>query len=228
MNKQYNIPYSKAKEFIEEGDVLLFKGKGFAAWWIKKAGQGEHTHVGLASWPNHKVLEILEFREGNPLALIFGRSGTGEGHAVILSRQVKSHDGRIDVYRPSKRHQNIIFDGESETVKYKTVIFNGKKITNAFRRLTGQPYGWKTIWGFVKYSMFGLRLIYNTTKRVLDDTFVDQNFPVCSTSVAMVFRDKYVDLVPNKSDSGTIPADLSRSSTLNYLFTLTWDDSDET
>lgn len=217
------LPYSRARSMIREGDVLLFRGQGPVAWFIQKAGEGKYTHVGLASWHGDN-LEIVEFREGNPIALIFGSTaGTGQGHAVYLESQVKRHSGNIDVYRPVAYHQTAVYDKDMGIVVHDMKRFDGRKITDALRRMTGTPYGWKTIFGFLKYNAFGLRLLYNTSRRALDDGFVDQNFPVCSTAVAQLFREYYVDLVPNKSDSSTEPSDISRSSLLNYIFTLEWD-----
>ena len=219
MNGFKFVSYPEARTLIHEGDVLLFRGRGLVSWWIKKAGEGRHTHVGLASWHRER-LELVEFKEGNPLGILLGGSGTGEGHVVALSREVTKHSGRIDVFRPSAKFSKMKFNEVTKEVETEVIDFNDVAVTDALRTMTGQPYGWKTIWGFAKYNLFGLRLIYNTSRKVLDDNWVDQNLPVCSTSVAQVFRQCYIDLVPNKSDSATEPSDLARSSVLNYLFTL--------
>ncbi len=219
MNGFVYVPFSRAKKLIRESDVLLFRGRGLISWWIKKAGEGRHTHVGLASW-HHDRLELVEFKEGNPLGILLGGAGIGEGHTISLKGQVEKHDGRIDVFRASSTFNKTVFDEKSQTVHTETRVFEPNKVTDALRNMIGKPYGWKTIWGFAKYNLFGLRLIYNTSRKMLDDNWVDQNLPVCSTSVAQVFRSYYTDLVPNKSDTATEPSDLARSSVLNYLFTL--------
>lgn len=213
-------PYSQVRHLIREGDVLLFRYKnGMVSWFITKAGEGVYVHVGLASWSD-ATLEIVEFREGNPLTLLFGGSGSGEGHAVNLSYQVKKHNLCIDVYRPAKYTIKYSYDNVNNIINEQKIVFNGRSVTHNLRNMTGQPYGWKVIWNMLKYNMFGLRLLYNTSKKILDDNYINQNFPVCSTSVAKVFRENYVDLVPNKSDVATEPSDIGRSPVLSYLFTL--------
>jgi hypothetical protein len=208
------LPYrGEARSLVREGDVLLFRGTGIASWFIRKAGEGAYSHVGLASWRGER-LEIVEFREGNPFALLVG-GNAGQGRAMPLSTQVEKFSNQIDVFRPSDTHEYPDYDDDYHKIRYITKVFDGKKITDAMRNMVGLPYGWKQIVGFAKYNLFGLRLFYNTSRKILDDDYPSQNFPVCSTSVAMLFRRHYVDLVPNRSDNSTEPSDLARSALLH-------------
>jgi len=220
------VPYSRIRHHIKESDVLLFRGTGFASWFIRKAGEGDYSHVGLASWRENDFgqnrLDIVEFREGNPFKLIIG-GDAGHGRHLTLSSQVKKFSGQIDVFRPVATCAYDVYDEDTNLVYKVTRSLDGKRITNAMRAMEGTPYGWKQILGFCKYNMLGLRLLYNTSRKMLDDDYPSQNFPVCSTSVAMLFREHYFDLVPHRSDASTEPSDLARSALLHYLFTLTWD-----
>lgn len=216
-----NVKYEEARGLIEEGDILLFRGEGIPAWFIKKAGEGKYTHVGLASW-HRENLEIVEFREGNPLSLLFG-GNAGQGRTLNLSSQVKKYSGLIDVYRPSSYHQIYEYNIHTKDVESTIKQFDGYAVTDELRDMTGIPYGWKTIFNFLKYNAFGLRLIFNSRGKFLDDDYVSQDFPVCSTAIAICFNKHYTDLIPNRSDVATEPSDIARSSLLSYVFTLDWD-----
>jgi len=205
------LPYDTAKSLIEEGDVLLFRGRGIVSYFIGRASESKYTHVGVASWHNGDggLLECVEFREGKG------------GRTVNLERVVNDlPDDTIDVYRPipywSRWHFNAVRN-EAYTVRSE---FNGKAVTNAMRKLTGLPYGWKRIWWIAKHKLMGFRLFYN-----VDDLMVDSLgeviYPVCSTAIAYAFNKNGFDLINNRSDEWTEPADIAQSARLGYLFTLT-------
>ena len=108
---------------------------------------------------------------------------------------------------------------EINKVKKHRVIFDGKKITNTMRRMTGLPYGWKRIVWLYLHKFPVLRLLYNM-ENLVDDTLVDAIYPVCSTSVAYSFNKHGCDIVKFKSDAWMEPSDFARSPGLNYLFSL--------
>jgi hypothetical protein len=62
------VKYNEAEKLIQEGDILLFRGRLYhcifpnIAWIVAKVGGGIHTHSGMASWSGN-ILECLEFRE---------------------------------------------------------------------------------------------------------------------------------------------------------------------
>ena len=209
-----SLPYKEVESMIEEGDVLLFRGKGFISYFIKALGNGHYSHVGLASWVHNKKgkrknLECLEFSEK------FG------SRAVDLERYIESADnsGRVDVYRPVSNYSLWSFNPSVEDKPYQQGLrYKGAKLTSEFRSLTGLPYGWWRIWQLIKTHMLGLRLILR--KRHLDDSEA-LKYPVCSTIIAHLFSKHYVDLVNLRSPNRTEPSDIARSPILNYLFTLT-------
>jgi hypothetical protein len=211
INKNY-LPYSEAKELIQEGDILLFRGKTVFSWLIMRASDGLYSHVGIASWvfndKNEKVeLEVIEFKEWKG------------SRAVSLENYVAQWPGRIDVFRPNPSHTWLEFDPETKTVRRHKLFFFGRTITAAFRKLTGLPYGWKRIWWLAKNHFIFSRAFADPNS--FDDTLKEKDvYPVCSTAVAYLFHKYYIDLVHFRSNERTEPSDISRSPILNYLFTL--------
>ena len=205
--------YAEAKPLINEGDVLLYRGTSFVSRLINAYGGGVHSHVALASWHNGErggeaLLECLEFKEW------MGSRCTN------LEGQVRENDGKIDVFRVAPSRISIDFDETSGKIRGREVGFEGKKVTNCMRKLTGLPYGYKRIWWVARHKMPLLRLLYDIDATVQDANGGPLINPVCSTSVAYCFSKNDYDLVPNKHFNWTEPSDLARSTLLNYLFTL--------
>ena len=209
-----NVPYkTQGRNLIQEGDVVLVRGKTWGSWFIQKFGRSPYSHVGLASWHNgnnisNNILELVEFREG-----IGGRSSN-------FSYTVKSNSGRIDIYRPADFRQSIVF--EDNQVKKRRVEFDGKATTNTLRNMTGRPYGWTSIRRFTKRNILVLRLAYKATESI-NDTIKKLEHPVCSTATAYAFNVNDFDLLRNKGDSWMEPGHVALSPLLHYLFTLIWD-----
>lgn len=203
------IPYSEAKSLLNEGDVLLFKGRGIFSRAIKIASEGQYSHAAVASgWKanGHILWECVEFREGKG------------GRTVSLERQVNEWPEAIDVYRVAPNFLHMDFDGKK--VNITNVEFNGRCATNHMRAMTGLPYGWKRIWWIAQHKLPFLRWFYNIDS-VTNDENKDLIYPVCSTAVAYSYSKCGYDLVPNRANQWTEPSDLARSALLNYLFTLT-------
>ncbi len=210
----YNIiPYKEIRNYINEGDVLLFRGKGFISKFISAPSETTYSHIATSSWVNGNSntddgsLECVEFREG---------SG---GRAINLSHAVKSNPDAIDVYRPSSRFEKIIFNNNLKTTKSEWIKFNGKKVTHTMRKMTGLPYGWKRIWWMAKHKLAIIRLLVDKSK-LMHDELQDIIYPVCSTAISYSFNTHGYDLIRNRSDEATEPGDIAKSPLLNYLFTL--------
>lgn len=206
--------YLEVKRYINEGDVLLFRGKGFLSKIIGSSTETPYSHVGLASWINGRantddgILECVEFREG---------SG---GRSINLHQAVKKHDCCIDVYRPNPVFFSYIFDENNDKkIVLSQKEFDGKAVTNIMRKMTGLPYGWRRILWMFRHKLFMFRLFGNTNKLILDE-LNDMIYPVCSTAVAYSYNSNGYDLVKNRSDEWTEPGDIAKSTQLNYLFTL--------
>ena len=212
------VPYHEAKPYIEEADVLLFRGKGLSSWLIKRYGSGVHSHAGMAHWDGDN-LECVEFREFKG------------GRATALKRQVETHPDNIDVFRAAHLiHRNQFSawpetDLQSVKVEYteqeQINIFSASmagNVTDVMLDLTGLPYGWKNIWKLARHYLPFARLAKQNIK---DDD--PMNVFVCSTAVAYAFRKAYVDPVPYLADSAVMPADLARSALFKYQFTISKD-----
>jgi len=197
------IPYKSAKTLIKEGDILLFKGKGYFSKLITQMGGGIHSHAAMASWHNDR-LEIVEFREFKG-----GRTVSLENEVNIRGSDV------IDVFRPIMEYKKQIFDNNE--IKEKVYTYDGKKATNHMRKMTGLPYGYKRI---IKLAERYIPVWRWFVKPKIDDEWETTIYPVCSTAIAKTLRAVYVDPVPYKPDCLIEPPDLARSAVLNYLFTI--------
>src|SRR5690554_820099 len=97
------IKYNKGRNILKEGDVLLFRGRGLASFFIKGGASGHYSHVAIASsniYNGRIFWECVEFREWKG------------GRTIGLERYVKDNPGIIDVYRPSRLYSGFkLIDG---------------------------------------------------------------------------------------------------------------------
>lgn len=198
------IKYDQAKELIQEGDILLFRGSGAIGFLIKRYTGGVHSHVALA----HKdgdVLECVEFRE-----FMGGRS-------VSLKSQVDSSPLNIDVFRPVKSisYEEMDAEGNTKLIEKNYTEETALAMTEDIIRWTGQPYGWSNIWKMFLRFIPGARLFQ---QNINDDDVAKAK--VCSTAVTVALRRNFMDPVPYLADDRVSPADLARSPILQYLFTI--------
>lgn len=206
------IKYDEAKKYIQEGDVLLFRGEGILSKIIQSIGQGYYSHVGIASWVydeyGHKqYLECIEFREW-----IGSR-------AISLNNYVNDNPNIIDVFRPIPQYKEYIFCCKQRNPIIIDKVFDGKLLTTEFRELTGLPYGWSRIFWLARFHILGLRLL-SWSEGIEDEDKSREFYPVCSTIVAHLFAKHYTKLLRFRSSARTEPSDISRSPILNYMFTL--------
>lgn len=198
------IKYDQAKELIQEGDILLFRGSGVIGFLIKRYTGGVHSHVALA----HKdgdVLECVEFRE-----FMGGRS-------VSLKSQVDNSPLNIDVFRPVKSisYEEMDAEGNTKLIEKNYTEETASAMTEDIIRWTGQPYGWSNIWKMFLRFIPGARLFQ---QNINDDEVAKAK--VCSTAVTVALRRNFMDPVPYLADDRVSPADLARSPILQYLFTI--------
>ena len=221
----HNKKYIDFKEYINEGDILLFRGKGLISKLIGSSTQTPYSHVGIASWVNGSsntkdgILECVEFREGSLIAGILGLSDGGVGRSVNLYQEVKKNSGTIDVYRPDPYFFNYVFNKETKQFDLIKKRFDGKKVTSIMRQITGISYGWKRIFWIIKHKLLLWKIFGNFDYYINDDD-EDIVYPVCSTSAAYCFNKPGYDLVKNKNHNATEPGHISTSGNLNYLATL--------
>ena len=202
------LSYTQAEKLLEEGDVLLFEGKSIFSFFITRVGEGKHSHVAIASIHNNNgnsLWECIEFKEWKG------------GRTINLERYVKNN--RIDVYRPNPKDINLLYNKDLGIIEESSVEFDGKKVTNTMRKMTGLPYGWKRILWIAQHKIPFLRLFYSVDS-IVDDSTRELVYPVCSTAVAYSYSKAEFDLVPNRNDKWTEPSDIARSALLNYMFTI--------
>lgn len=190
---------------------MLFRGNGIISSLIKIAGEGNYSHVAIASNIKNGDWEAIEFREW------FGGRAINLENYIIDSINNKTF---IDVYRSINFYGKLDFDPEKKEILSNRWEFDGKKITKCMRKLTGLPYSYKRIWIILKIKLFKIHLLRNLETITNDLPTNEIIYPVCSTVVAHCFAINNCLLLKNKSDQWMEPSDISKSPRLNYLFTL--------
>lgn len=199
-------PLAEGKLLLQEGDVLLYRGKGIISRFIQKLSKGKYSHVAIASKDIFGEWEAVQFREFKG------------GISIRLENDIKHNKSVIDVYRPVPKFTTIYFNPETKKIEQKTLIFDGSKVTRCMRNMTGLPYGYNRIYFLWKYYT---RIWKDWTDISTDDSVKDAVYPVCSTASTHCFNKNGYDLLKNRSDEYMAPSDVALSPRLNYLFTLT-------
>lgn len=208
--KIIKLLFSEAKPLLQEGDILLFKGQGIMSSLIKRAAEGQYSHVAVASSHNSNgdnFWECVEFREWKG------------GRTVSLEQVVEQNSGLIDVYRPASSIMKVEYNPTTGKIQERKITWDGKAVTNMMRRMTGLPYGWRRIFWIGQHKLPVMRWFYSIDS-VVDDTTQEIIYPVCSTAVAHSASSIKYDLLHNRADKATEPSDISRSPLLHYIFTL--------
>src|SRR5690348_776159 len=123
MSNYVYIKYDEAQNLLQEGDVLLFRTKGFISNLIKMIGETPYSHVAICSKHNDNF-EVVEMREW------FGARTISLKNYLLECKQNKTE---IDVYRPINTFSTIIFDVDTKTFNNKIKDFNGRIITECMR-----------------------------------------------------------------------------------------------
>ena len=202
-----NLTYDKAREYIKEGDILLFRAGKFPSfgWWITSYTRGLHSHAAIAHWDGDRLycVEMREFKGGR---------------SVTLRSQVVESPGVIDVYRvmPNITVPEVNDDGSVNWTEKSFSDDVANNVTATALEWAGKPYRWLNIWNLFK----GYAPFFRFLNRSKPDNNIPADGHVCSTLVASAYRKHYIDLCPNLSDVRTTPADLAQSSMINYIFTI--------
>jgi hypothetical protein len=93
------VSLSEARQFISDGDLLLFRRRGL----IAIAGRGVHSHAAKAAW------------WGDDLFCLEVREWLG-GRAVTLESQVRKRPGQIDLYRANPNRRWPEYDRTRSTI----------------------------------------------------------------------------------------------------------------
>lgn len=74
--KVNELIYDDVREKIRNGDILLYKGRGFVSWAIKFFTRSEYSHAGIAVWWYDRLMVMEALSKGvivNPLRRSVGR-----------------------------------------------------------------------------------------------------------------------------------------------------------
>ena len=193
MTQQNIQPYSEVRSQIRDGDLLLFRGRGFVSRVIGVAGRSSYTHAGMACWW-HDELFLLEVQ----------RTG---GRAVLLSRQVEKYPGQWNVFWTEPKEGPFVYDRAGST--------------RFMRRLCGCDYGFAGLATAALLHLPFVRCFVrpDTDDQARDrrPPFCSQ---ACAMAYRIGGG---VDPVPELADRLTEPADLSRSPFFRHRFTLGWE-----
>ena len=190
-NFRSHVRFSHVKSRIRDGDLLLFRGRGFLSRLIGVAGRSDYTHAARA------------IRWGDTLFCCEVRELKG-GRAVTLESQIRRNPTRIDVFETNPGGRWREYD-RAGAVRY-------------MRRLAGCDYGYL---GVLRAALRHLPLWRFLVRPDMDDQRITSRPPFCSEACALADRiGGGVDPVPQLADRVTEPADLARSPFYRYRFTL--------
>lgn len=195
MKEPLFVPYCDARREIRDGDLLLFRPRGFVWRAIAVAGRSEYTHAAMAGWWSRRLMCVEMCSCG--------------GRAMLLSNIVRRWSGAIDVYRA-----NASGTGKASGTRR----FSRDAAVHAMIEITGRRYGWFNLF---RAALLHLPLFRFLVAPDTDDAANSDWPPFCSQAVAMATRAGGVDPVPNLADRLTEPGDLARSPFYRYRFTLT-------
>ena len=117
------IDYDKHRLSIEDGDVLLYEGKGFLSWCIKTLSRSRYSHSGIAVWWNDRLMVMEAIRKGVVV--------------TALSRNVSHYHGNVE-WRTAKK-------SISEDRRLAMVTFAQKQLGNEYNFLEAVVIGIKII-----------------------------------------------------------------------------------
>ncbi len=92
------LKYSVARKDIKDGDILLYKGRGFVSWAVKFFTHSEYSHAGIAVWWKERLMVMEAIRKGvivNPLRRSVGRY-KGSVEWWSLKEEEEITDGKRD------------------------------------------------------------------------------------------------------------------------------------
>jgi len=194
-NPQSLIPnpclYADARCKIRDGDLLLFRPRGWIWRVVGVAGRSCYTHAAMAGW----------WKVGPTRRLMCVEMTAGGGRAQLLSNLAARWPGAIDVYRANAARRK----------------FSRERALLRMIEITGREYGW---WNLARAALVHLPIFRFLVRPATDDREATAWPPFCSQAAAEAYRAGGVDPVPNLADRLTEPGDLARSPFFQYRFTL--------
>lgn len=187
------LPYDLTRSDFEDGDVLLFRGRGRVARAISWATRSSYSHAGIALWIRGRLM-VAESRELRGCRLIPLSSALADAY---VSRFIPAPWASID----RERLADAALTRLGQPYGWGSILRIGlNKIPLALLRgipLVGRVIPTGPQWSEDDETPNGVRMI-------------------CSQYVAWCYRQAGFDLVPRLADRDTTPGDLARSSALMY------------
>ena len=185
------IPYDAMRANVQDADVLLWKGRSLFSILIAWKTQSRYTHAGIAVWIRDRLM-VAESRERKGCRLI-PLSAAIRGADVSWFQLDDAQIGRLD--RDAAADEAILHLGE--------------------------PYGWRNILRLALAMLpFGLIKHLPGLRRIATHRYFSEEYErvggrmFCSEYVARCYRVGGLDLVRERADARTTPADLAHSAAL--------------
>ena len=193
-NRKTIADYAEIRRSIRDGDLLLFRPRGWIWRAIAVAGRSEYCHAAMAGWWGGRLMNV--------------EMTSGGGRAQLLSNLVERWPGVIDVYAANATHRR----------------FSREKALSAMIGITGQDYGTHNLFRVAMYHTPVVRFFMQpdtdeeegSRSKVQGSTWP----PFCSQAVSLACRAGGVRPVPHLADRSIEPADLARTTFFKYRFTL--------
>lgn len=184
--------YEEIRDDLKTGDIVLFSGKGFVSWLIKKVTKNKYSHVGMVlRIDGFDFVALWESTTLNDTPDIFHKKRKGV-QIVQLSQRMKGYNGKIAV----RQLHDFEFGPEEE-----------KALAELRQEVNNRPY---------EKNMFSL------AKSALDSTFLGKNKKkdLSSLFCSELVAEAYVRLgliAKNEISSEYTPADFSEKRNLKLL-----------
>lgn len=203
--RPFFVPYNVARPKILDADLLSYRAApwSISAQLIAIAGRGPDSHSACAAWDDGR-LQSFGMRLWGP-------------KQTTLSDDVRRHPGRIDVYRlaPRVTTPGVTLEIMGERNLYR---LQRRAIVNTMRDFTlAGRYGWRNV---LRSSLAFIPFARVFSRPSRDDQATRDRAPYCSQAYAHAVRLHFADLIHNRPDFDVLPAELTTSPLLHYLFTL--------
>ena len=126
------MKYSKIRDQLKTGDVLLFSGRGFISWWIRVRTWSKISHNGMVYRVGANSQDVMVYESTR----LTGKDGV---QISLLSVRGKNYKGRIFVRQLHTRRDNQFY----KTIHALRKEVAGRKYERNVLELIGSVAFWK-------------------------------------------------------------------------------------
>ena len=133
------MKYEKIRDSLKTGDVLLFEGKGFFSWVIKRATGSRNSHIGIVYRPAAEVVLTAESTTLSTVKDYFKDRKVKGVQFVSLSERIRTYKGKIwvrQLARPMTADERAAFEEAREE-------FKDRKYEQSVWQLIRAGFKWK-------------------------------------------------------------------------------------